>query len=155
MPRSRRTRGKFIDGSTYALFEAQRGGLHNFGFGVETNSTTCDVEVTHVVFVCLLDTGTLAQLEPSQSRSQEASVPECNSGGQSVLGVLDVARISSGVMSSGAMSSGAMSLSPIAFSSAAGSAVGAEGLRADSSRLPVGLDETSMRRSGRRAGPVW
>jgi len=51
----------------------------------ESNSTTRDVGVTNVVFVSLLNTGTLAQLNPSQSRSQEASVPECNSGGHAVL----------------------------------------------------------------------
>ncbi len=38
-----------------------------------------------MVFVSLLDTGTLAPLEQSRSRSQEASVPECNSGGRAVL----------------------------------------------------------------------
>jgi hypothetical protein len=95
------------------LLQARRDGLHNFGFGLENNSTTHDVEVTHVVFVSLFNTDTqlprggphpallrrggprpallprggprpaLAQL--NQSQSQAADVPECNSGGVAVV----------------------------------------------------------------------
>jgi hypothetical protein len=88
-----------------------------------------------VVFVSLLDTGTLARLEQSQSRSQKASVPECNSGGLAELCALGVTTLSLSPMSPRATSLSAIAFSPVAFS-----AVGVGGLRADSRKPAVGID---------------
>jgi hypothetical protein len=133
-----RARRKFTERVDVPLLQARRDGLHNFGFGIESNSTTHDVEVTHVVFVSLLNADillarggprpallprggprpALAQLH--QSQSQAADVPECNYGGGAVVRALGGATISSSPMSSRPMSSSPMSPGEISTSSLSG-----------------------------------
>jgi hypothetical protein len=91
------------------------------------------------------------------ARRTSAAVPECNSGGVAVLRALGGGTRSSspavargGLSATGPISPGQPSTNSLAFRS-----VGAGGLRADSRKRAVRIDGVSMRRPGRRAGPVW
>ena len=98
-----------------------------------------------MVFVSLLETGTLARLNQGQCWSREASVPECNSGGLSVLRALGVATVLPRQMLPRQMlprqvlatqvSPGPMSLRSVGFNSVAGG-----GHRADPRKRTAGVD---------------
>ena len=88
-----------------------------------------------MVFVSLLETGTLARLNQGQCWSREASVPECDSGGLSVLRALGVATVLPRQVLPTQVSPGPMSLRSVGFNSVAGG-----GLRADPRKRAAGID---------------
>lgn len=93
-----------------------------------------------MVFVSLLETGTLARLNQGQGWSREASVPECISGGLSVLRALGVATISGSQLSGSQALRSQVSRSQVSLCSVGFNSVAGEALRADPGKRAAGID---------------